>query len=184
MTNMLMIALVLAAPAVPSQTPTPTPNPALVRVFVKTADGGQASELAARRESVKDLEDALQSKKKTIAVVDREDDADLVLEVLTRGVTVPKVVLGLGPRPNEPPTLPTPVRVAVLRTQLTFGREVMEFTNKNKPPEAARGWESAADDIGDQVNKWAAGHREEILRRRGGDVAPTTMASLAQDVGL
>lgn len=175
-----MIALALAAvPAAPAQTPTPTPNPALVRIFVKTADGGQASELAARRESVKDLEDALQSKRKTIAVVDREDSADLVLEVLTRGVTVPKVVLGLGPRPNEPPTIPTPVRVAVLRTQLTFGREVLEFTNKNKPPEAARGWESAADDISDQVDKWAVGHRAEILKRRGGDAVLTTVAAAA-----
>jgi GH15 family glucan-1,4-alpha-glucosidase len=60
-----------------------------------------------------------------------------------------------------------------------FGREVLEFTNKNKPPEAARGWESAADDIGDQVDKWAVSHREEIFKRRGSDGAPTTVVPSA-----
>ena len=168
--NILMfaLALALASPGASAQTPTPvpTPNPDLVRVFVETDVGGQASELAGRRQSVKDLAAALASKKKTMVLVDREDNADLVLEVLSRGVTVPKVVFGLGPKPGEPIGMSGPVRVVVLRVQLTFGLEVLSFANKNKPAEAAPGWKSAADDIADQVAKWAAEHHAEILKQR------------------
>src|SRR6186713_2022033 len=72
-----------------------------VRVFVQTDDSGVAEELAARRTSVKDLSEALASHKKLFVVVDDEDKSEIQIEVLGRGLTVPKVVLGLGPRPGE-----------------------------------------------------------------------------------
>jgi hypothetical protein len=89
--------LVSATPATPAQS-----SPALLRVYVKTDEGGQRDELAARRESVKDMTEALTAKKKTFTVVEKEADADVVVEVLDRAVNVPKVVMGISPRPGGP----------------------------------------------------------------------------------
>lgn len=167
----LVVALVSAgasslSPA-PQSSSSPQPNPSLVRVFVQTDDSGEGHELAARRESVRDLAAALAGKKKSIAVVDDEDKADLIVEILDRGVTVPRVVIGIGARPGEPTGMAGPVRVVVLRARLTFREESITFTNKNKPAENSRGWKSAADDIGNQVDKWIRDRRAEILRARG-----------------
>lgn len=166
----LVVALVSAgasplSPA-PQSSPSPQPNPSLVRVFVETDDIGEAHDLSERRESVRDLAAALARKKKTIAVVDDEDKADVVVEIVDRSVTVPKVVIGVGP-PGQRPGLAWPTRVVVLRAKLTFGGDSVTFTNKNKPAENSPGWKSAADDIGDQVDKWIRDHRAEILRARG-----------------
>jgi hypothetical protein len=147
----------------------PAPNPGLIRVFVHTEETGQASELADRRQSVRDLAAALAKSKKTLAVVDAADKADVVAEILDRGVTVPKVVIGLSPRPGDPSSIAgmgTPVRIVVLRIKLTSGDVSPIFTNKNKPAESRGGWKSAADDIGNQIEKWIAQRRAEILKRR------------------
>jgi hypothetical protein len=87
-------------------------------------------------------------------VVTKEDAADLDVEVIIRGLTVPKFVIGIGARPGDPPGGNAPLKVAVLRVRLTRGEVATDFTNKNKPGDTPRGWKSAADDIVDQIEKW------------------------------
>lgn len=126
----------------------------VVRVFVQTDDGGEPSELAARQASAKDLSAALASKKKTLRVVEDEDSADIVIDVVDRALTIPKVVFGLGARPGEPSAI-GPTKTAVLRVRLTSATGLgTDFTNKNKAADNPRGWKSAAEDIADQIDKW------------------------------
>jgi hypothetical protein len=157
------------------QTPTATPqlDPKLIRVHVQTDDGGDASELAARRESVKHLLAAVAGKKKAgLVVADAEEAADVVVEVESRGVTVPKVVIGLSGGMGSPsgrPGAPTgPVRVARLDVTIAIARhgDPSEITNKNRPNETASGWKSAADDVAKQIEKWIADRREAIIEAR------------------
>jgi len=81
---------------------------------------------------------------------------------------VPRMVIGISPRPGEPAGMAAPTRTVVLRVRLTLAGEPVEFTNKNKPQELPDGWKRAADDIGNQIEKWVAGRRAEILKRRDG----------------
>ena len=67
-----MLMLLLAATVALAQAPKPTPDPNLVRIFVQTDDSGEATELASRQQSVKDLASALASKKKALTVVEDE----------------------------------------------------------------------------------------------------------------
>ena len=164
---LLLLAAAMSSAQTPAQTPAPTAS-ALVRVFVRTDDTGEPSELAARRQSVQDLASALASKKKSLAVVEDEDQADVTVDVVDRGLLVPKVVIGISPRPGEPTGMAGPTRTVVLRVRLAFGQEAVGLTNKNKPTELPDGWKRAADDLGGQIEKWIAAHRAEILKRRGG----------------
>ena len=156
--------LVLTLPSPASMQSSALPQP--VRVFIQTDAVGDPDELAARRVSVKDLAASLAAKRKTAEIVANEDRADIVVDVLSRGLMVPKVVIGLGglgglgPRPGQPATSSGPVRTAVLRVRLTIDDNSVVFTNKNKPAESVRGWKSAADDIGDQIEAWIAKRRE------------------------
>jgi hypothetical protein len=126
----------------------------IVRVFVQTDDAGEPSELAARQVSARDLAAALASKKKTLRVVEDEDSADIVIDVVDRALTIPKLVLGLGARPGEPGAI-GPTKAVVLRVRLTASTGLgTDFTNKNKAADNPRGWKSAAEDIADQIDKW------------------------------
>jgi hypothetical protein len=166
MTTMLPLLFALAFQA--AQTPAPTPDPKLIRIFVQTEVGGAASDLAGKRQSVKDLVSALsgKSKKKTLAVVESAAEADAVVEVTERSVVTPKFVMGLQPRPGESMTLAPPARQVTLRVTVTSGRDALGFASKNKPIESPTGWKMAADDVADQIEKWAAANRDEILKRR------------------
>jgi hypothetical protein len=152
----LALGLVLAtfAPAPVSVHPAQT---RILRVYVKTDDTGEKSELAARRQSVADMTAELAAKKKSFSVAETEDAADLVVEVIGRAVYVPKVVMGLSPRPGDPSSIPgmvSPVRSPVLKIRVTRGTLATSFTNKNKPPESLRGWQEAANDLAGQIEKW------------------------------
>jgi hypothetical protein len=151
------------------QSPAPTPDPRLIRVFIQTDVDRQAVDPAGLRQSASDMADALAGKKKTLVVVDLERDADLVVAVMERTVVTPKFVMGLGPRPGEPMSMTPPSRTVTLRVEVASGGLRLGFTNKNKPIEAQAGWKSAAGDLAGQIDKWVAGHREEILQRRGKD---------------
>lgn len=159
---MLLFALACVVPS-PAAISGDVPQAKLVRVYVKTDDGGQQAELAARRESVRDMADALAAKKKTFTVVEREADADVLIEVLDRALYVPKVVMGVGPRIGDPSSIPgmaAPVRSPVLRVRVTQGRTANVFTNKNKDADSARGWKSAAADLAGQIEKWLKTSRQ------------------------
>lgn len=158
----LLFAAGLASTSSITEPSAQTPQPALLRVYVKTEEAGEGSELANRRQSVTDLMESLVAKKKTFTTVDTEATADLLVEVLDRAVYVPKVVMGIGPRPGDPSSIAgmtQPVRSPVLRVRATRGKFAEIFTNKNKPAESPRGWKMAADDLAGQIEKWAKANR-------------------------
>ena len=152
---------------------TPQPDPKLIRVHVQTDEGGDPTELAARRASVTHMSAAMGDRKKAGWVVAAsEADADVVVEVTGRGVTVPKVVIGLsggmgasGGRPGPPAA---PVRVAKLDVMvaLAHGSASSQFSNKNRPNETESGWKSAAGDIAKQIEKWVSDNRAAIIEAR------------------
>jgi hypothetical protein len=158
----LLLVFVLQAAPVPA----PAPDPKLIRVYVQTEISGEAVDLAGKRQSVKDLTASLAGKKKTLAVVDLASAADVVVEVAERSIVTPKFVMGLQPRSGDPMPVTGPTRQTVLRVTLTSGAEALGFTNKNKPIESPTGWRMAAADVAGQIEKWAAAHREEIVKRR------------------
>jgi hypothetical protein len=164
-----MLAMMLAALLIGLAGPPPQSSPlnsTLVRVFVHTGDGGHPEELAARRESVKDLADALADKEKTIAVVAADDLADLDIEILGRGLIVPRVVFGIGARPGQPPGGNAPMRAAVLRVKLTWTGDPFELRNRNTVADTRQGWERAAGDLAKQIEKWIGERRAAILKAR------------------
>ncbi len=133
-------------------------------MFVQTDDKGDGEELAARQASVKDLSAALASKKKSFVIAENEDNADIEIEVLGRGVTIPKVVIGVGgggSRPGQAPIGSGPVRNAELRVKLTMKTNELtaDFKNKNRAADNPNGWKSAAGDLADQIEKWVFEHR-------------------------
>lgn len=153
-------------------TPTPQPDPKLIRVHVQTDEGGDPIELEARRDSVKHLAVAIAGKKKVMAAVSSVSDADVFVEVEGRGVTVPKVVIGLsggmGSSGGRPGPAPQPVRIAQVRVtfQIAGGSDPIAIANKNRVNETESGWKSAAEDVVKQLEKWIAEHREAILEAR------------------
>lgn len=152
----------------------PQPDPSLIRVRIETDEGGDPAELAARRESVKHLAAAITSRKKSglVVMTSADDSVDVVIEVEGRGVTVPKVVIGLsggmGSSGGRAPQVTQPVRIVQLRVTVGMARDgdPSEITNKNRANETESGWKSAADDVAKQVEKWIADHRAAILKAR------------------
>jgi hypothetical protein len=150
---LLLLSGVLTAPDVAPIGFAQTQTSRLPRVFVTTSERGEGAELANRRQSVKDLRAALAGKKKTLTLTEDEDRADITIEVMDRTTSVPRVRIGLA-SPGGPS------RAARLRVKLTRGNDdPVEFTNKNTAFEDLRGWESAADDIAKQIEKWIFGHK-------------------------
>jgi hypothetical protein len=157
------------------------PDASLIRVRVETDEGGVPEELAARRESVTQLVAAIRANKKSgLLIVTRADDpVDIVVEVMDRGITVPKVVIGLSggmrsPTGRTPPVAET-VKAVQLRVTVRLARdgEPVEIKNKNRANDTESGWTSAAKDIAKQVDKWIVEHRADILEARRSDRART-----------
>jgi len=145
----------------------PQTQPNLVRVYVYTDASGEAPDVRARRDSVKDLRAALAEKKKDLVLVDTEGDDQVSVEVVDRTVTIPKFAFGPAVRPGQGPGAPGsagPVREVHLRVRLTRGDESVVFNNKNKALESGGGWKSAANDIAKQIDKWIVDRRAQILR--------------------
>lgn len=171
MLGCLILSLCAIAAAQTPATSQP-PDPQLIRVYVQTDDGGIAEELAARRESVGHLAAAIagQKKGKAYVIVADEDVADVVIAVMHRGLTVPKVTIGLGTMGSRPgvraPVMPT--RLAQLHVTMAApgAADPVGVTNKNRAPDSERGWKSAAEDIAKQAGKWIAEHRSAILKAR------------------
>jgi hypothetical protein len=159
--NFVIATLFAAGSALAHVAPQSRPQiPKPVSVFVHTDDTGVAEELAARQTSVKDLSEALTSRKKLFTVVDEEEKSEIQVDVRGRGLTVPKVVLGLGPRPGESTIGSAPTKNAELsiRVSVTSRDLRAELKNKNKANDNPRGWKSAAADLADQLEKWLLEH--------------------------
>ena len=153
-----------------AQVPPEQPDPRLVRVWVTTDAGGHPQELAGRQDSLEHLAEALARQKKLVTIVEREDLADVTVEVRERRVDVPRFVFGIGARPGDPPGISAPTRTAQLLVRLEWQDDRVEFKNKNKPIESPLGWSSAADDIAKQIEKWISDRRQRIVDGR--DAAP------------
>jgi hypothetical protein len=171
MLGRLVLSLCLLAAAQAPSTP-PTPDPQLIRVHVRTDDGGIAEELAARRESVAHLSTAIaaQKKGKAFVIVADEAAADVVIAVMHRGLTVPNVTIGLGTMTTRPgvraPVAPTRQAELYVTMAAPGAADPVEVTNKNRAADSDRGWKSAADDIAKQAEKWISEHRAAILKAR------------------
>jgi hypothetical protein len=163
----LVVSLVLACavqtgapkPAPPAP---PPPSPNLIRVYV---DAGGDDDPALKT-SVKDLAEAIGDRKKSLTSVDDEDKADVTVQVIQRVTDTPKVVIGIGSRPGEPPGGAMVQRTGKLQIQIRFGAMQVSLENKNKAYDNPRGWKSAADDLAGQVDKWVGQYRAEILKSR------------------
>jgi hypothetical protein len=155
-----VVALLALAVALPS-----AQTKALPRVYIHTDQSPTDGALKEREESVKDLKAVLASRKKVLTVIDNEDQADVTVEVLERTTTVPKVRIGISPPNSSVPGVGMPARTVRLRVRATRGDEKSEFTNKNTPFENDRGWESAADDVARQIEKWIFGKKIPSLVR-------------------
>ena len=155
---MLLAALVLQTGAQKPETP---PNPSLIRVWVDT-DSDEIRELGT---SIKDLTGAIAARKKSMVTVDDEEKADVTVHVVQRVVEVPKVVIGLGPRPGETPGM-TPVKTGKLQVYLRCGAMQVSLQNKNKVNDTPGGWKSAAEDVAGQIDKWVGQYRAEIIKAR------------------
>jgi hypothetical protein len=136
--------------------------PALPLVYVTTSDQGDTDDVKGRQQSVKDLRAALSDKKKHLVVVDQEARADFVVQVLERSTTIPKVLF----TPMQPgvagPVMTGPSRAVHLRVTLVQGAsDPTEFTNKGTAIESRGGWNSAADDIAKQIDKWIVDHAKK-----------------------
>jgi TonB family protein len=149
MMGLLSIALVLAGQGAP-QASAPAPPPGLVRVYVRAPAGDATPAAADLRKSAEDVAVALAGKKKTLTVVEQAGDADVEVAIIDRSVVAP-----------------ARRRTVILTVIVTTGNQVVDFANKNKPPEGPDGWERAANDIADQIDEWVAARRDEILNRPG-----------------
>jgi hypothetical protein len=173
MFSVLLLALSLGAGQQSPVASVPV-DPALIRVHIQTDDGGDTDELASRRQSVRHLTAALTGRKKSglVIVASPDDPVDIVIEVEGRGVTVPKVVIGLsggmGPQAGRPGPAPTQVKAVQLRATIAIGRDSdpSALVNKNRANDSESGWKSAADDIAKQIEKWIAERKTAILEAR------------------
>ena len=143
----------------------------LIRVYVDSRPApGDDLGLSERQQSGKDLATAIASKKKLFTIVEDEDKADVVIELKERTATVPKLVIGIGPRPGQAgdPGTSAPSREAQLRVAATLAHaeESIEIKNKNRAFDNPGGWKSAAEDIAKQVEKWVSDRRAKILAAR------------------
>ena len=158
-----LLCVLSQSPAGPSQ-----PDPALIRLHIDTRVG--SIDPIGLEQSAKDLTAALAGKKKLFTIVDDEDKADIVLEVQERTVTVPKIVIGIGPRPGQStnPASTMPAREARMHVggSLVHGDESLDMRNKNRANDHPGGWKSAAEDIAKQVEKWVSDRRAKILAAR------------------
>jgi hypothetical protein len=149
----LLFAFALHAPQSPAA-------PALPRVYVYTSESGDSDDVRDRGASVKDLRAALKDKKKDLVVVDAESDADLLVEVLDRAVTIPRVVFGMAPRMGQQPDPAGPTHEVHLHVAMRHPNETaLDISSKNGPLESTGGWKSAADDVAKQIDKWIVDHR-------------------------
>ena len=152
--------------AVRKKLPPPQPAPAPVHVYVFTDARGEGDELAARRDSVKDLRGAL-GDKKGLAIVADEDAAQVSVEVGERTTTIPRFAVGTTMLPGQRPGMPgaaAPMRDVHLHVKLRWRDVVLVLTNKKSPVESGGGWTTAAKDIATQIATWVADHRSEIVQ--------------------
>ena len=141
--------------------PTAAAGPAVLRVYVRLPPDDPSApetptELEDLQHAVTDVSAALADRKKTFAVVDAVDKADVVVELIGRSVTVPKIVFAPAAPMGQPgmPGPTTPARAVHLRVRATYRGATGEFANKNQALESTGGAKSAAEDLAKQLDLW------------------------------
>lgn len=115
-----------------------------------------AADIEDLRHSVADLQAALGDRKKTFAVVESADKAQVSVEVVSRTMTVPRIVFGPAMSGVEPgaPMMGAPARAVHLKVRATFHGSSIELTNKNNELDTNGGWKTAAEDLAKQLDLW------------------------------
>jgi hypothetical protein len=116
----------------------------------------------AKLDSVKDLKKNLVKK---VRLVDRQEDADVVLEVLARGgeatgdTTTNRDALGQVHSRQD--------SVALVRVALIVGDYTTEIDGRSfGPPSGLGAWNRAAIEVADQVDKWIKENQTKLLSNR------------------
>lgn len=160
---LVFVTSVSGAGVPPSHSRPADPSPVHVYVQIQTSHftpDEPTSDVGDLKGSVTDLEKALKSRKKTFAVVETPDQADLTIQIESRTTTVPRLVIAPAAPLAGQPGMPgmqdaaTPTRVLHLRVLATYRGTSLEFTNKNQPIDQGGGWKSAAEDVAKQLEKW------------------------------
>ncbi len=154
--SFLLQSQVSAVPVVPAAN--------LIRVCVLPA--ARTDEVADLFESAQDVSAAFATRKKDLVVVASPEDADVVVTITDRTVTVPKVAIGVVP-PNRPGAPASGrVRIMHVRTTLTAGKDEIEVNSKSSALKRTTTWKLAAEDVAKEVEKWIADHKAALLANR------------------
>jgi hypothetical protein len=155
----VLTALALSSGGMHAETASAAPE--VLRVYVRLPPADPSApetpaELEDLQHAVGDVAAALADRKKTFAVVDALDKADVVVEVIGRSVTVPKIVFAPSAPMGQPgmPGPSTPARAVHLRVRVTYRAATAEFANKNQALESNGGSKSAAEDLAKQLDLW------------------------------
>jgi hypothetical protein len=146
------------------QTAQPTASSALIRVCVMPAADSGARDFA---QSARDLEAAFQLKKKEFVIVATDDRPDVTITVTDRSTTTPKFTIGVVQNGRSSGAAAGPIRITHLTVTLgAKDTDDIELKNKNSPQQSMGGWESAADDVAKQIEKWITAHKSELIAKR------------------
>lgn len=163
--SVVLTGLLLTA-AAPVTGQSPKVQPLSVYVFTAETEGGFVdADSKQRADSVRDLREALR-KKKTVIVVESSDDADLLVEVLRRGLdetgkTSTKTSAGLGGLYSTT----TKDTEAMVRTKLTVGEYSTEIVGKNDG-RITNVWRTAANNAANQIDKWINANRDRVRQSK------------------
>ena len=144
----VLVTAVMLHPAVPSE------KNAGVRVYIYTAEsssGNVSDEEQGRRDSVRDLRDAMRHKS-GIIIVDDRDQAQVVVEVIGREKRE-------GPQGGFGGKSVTDFGDTILRLRVKAGVDETEIKGIGQAY-----WGRAAKDAADRLAKWIARHRESGFR--------------------
>lgn len=142
-----------------------------VRVFVFAADvavGADASAAAGRADSVKDLQAAL-GKSSSLSVVDVRDQADVTIEVVSRGDEETGETVSVttsSPVSGAQHVDTTKEKDAVVRVKLTAGSDVLNMQGTGGGALTTR-WRTAAGNAAKSIERWIKTNRARLVTARG-----------------
>jgi hypothetical protein len=155
----ILVACLFSFAAVQHERPADQPRGA--RVYIYTAEspsGGGSEEEQGRRDSVRDLRDAM-AHKKGITLVDDRDRADVVVEVIGREKRE-------GPEGGFGGKSVTQFGDTILRLRVKAGDAESEIKGIGQAY-----WGRAAKDAADRLTKWIARHQQGATRHSSRNAA-------------
>jgi len=147
------IVIIAAAGLHAAKQPPVSKIPVLVRSVAAT--GGFTDPDKGRSDSVKDLTRQIKDASKVLRIVTTEEQATIVLEVLSRGNGIdqgPALTPFGGPTPKH----------GSLTVRLTTGTFTADFTGTGGVTGAVSGYRRAAYEVVKQLEKWVKENRERL----------------------